>query len=245
MEIQIKKGRWLFLNDFFRFLRSPKQEAEKEFTAFEKVRVLLYSFILILVGAAISITIRNNFEQLQLIKEYKNMAIPLPHEKDIFIYLKVIFIGPLVEEMAFRKSLIFSKRNFALSLSFLSFLFLSEVFSSSYELNTALLVKILTGALLYFFCVAYIRKDKEFMLANAFEKHYGKVFYATAIAFGYLHLFNYGSISLEILMASPVLVLMFIIYGIVFGYVRVTLGFSWALVLHMILNTFIRLIKLI
>lgn len=176
MEVQIKKRNWLFLNDFFRFLRSPKQEPEKEFTVFEKVRILLYSFILILVGAAISITIRNNFEQLQLIKVYKNIAIPLPDEKDIFIYLKVIFIGPLVEEMAFRKSLIFSKKNFALSLSFLSFLFLSEIFSSSYELNAALLIKILTGSLLYFLCIAYMRKEKNFcwqmLLKNIMVKYF-------------------------------------------------------------------------
>jgi hypothetical protein len=244
-KIKVSGGRKSFLNDFFNFLFNPRQETKRDLTAYEKVKVIFYSFILLLVGAALSIAIKINFEKLQLIKNYKNLAVPLLNDKGIIIYLKVIFIGPLVEELAFRKLLKISKQNFALSVSFLSFIYLSEIFGSSYELNEVFILKVFVGVFLYVYCAEYLKVDKMILLEIIYSKYYAKVFYFTAISFGYLHLFNFGNISFDLLIASPVLVLMFIIYGIVFGYVRVTLGFYWGLALHIMLNIFISLIKAI
>jgi membrane protease YdiL (CAAX protease family) len=60
-------------------------------------------------------------------------------------------------------------------------------------------------------------------------------FYVFALAFGYIHLFNY-QIDTQILLFSPLLVLPQIILGLVIGYVRIRLGFLWAVALHAFYN---------
>lgn len=60
-------------------------------------------------------------------------------------------------------------------------------------------------------------------------------FYVFALAFGYIHLFNY-QIDAQILIFSPLLVAPQIILGLIFGYIRIRLGFLWAVAIHAFYN---------
>jgi membrane protease YdiL (CAAX protease family) len=60
-------------------------------------------------------------------------------------------------------------------------------------------------------------------------------FYVLALTFGYIHLFNY-QIDSQILAFSPLLVAPQIILGLIFGYIRVRLGFLWAVAMHACYN---------
>jgi len=60
-------------------------------------------------------------------------------------------------------------------------------------------------------------------------------FYSIAIIFGYIHLFNY-EINTNVLLFSPILVAPQIFIGLVFGFIRVRLGFLWSVTLHSVYN---------
>ncbi len=60
-------------------------------------------------------------------------------------------------------------------------------------------------------------------------------FYSLAILFGYVHLFNY-QVDTRILLFSPILVAPQMILGLIFGFVRIRLGFFWAVAMHAVYN---------
>lgn len=61
------------------------------------------------------------------------------------------------------------------------------------------------------------------------------IFYGFAIAFAYVHLFNY-QVDRQILIFSPILVAPQLILGLVFGYIRIRLGLIWAMAMHACYN---------
>ncbi|WP_397362652.1 CPBP family intramembrane glutamic endopeptidase [Olleya sp. R77988] len=67
------------------------------------------------------------------------------------------------------------------------------------------------------------------------KKYFRIVFYAFALLFGYMHLFNFN-ITTQILILSPLLVATQIILGLVFGYIRVRFGLIYSILLHMFYN---------
>lgn len=60
-------------------------------------------------------------------------------------------------------------------------------------------------------------------------------FYGFALAFGYVHLLNY-QVDSQILLYSPLLVAPQISLGLIIGYIRVRLGFFWAIAMHAAYN---------
>ena len=63
-------------------------------------------------------------------------------------------------------------------------------------------------------------------------------FYGFALAFGYVHLFNY-QIDSQILLFSPLLVAPQIVLGLIFGFIRVRLGLIWSMLMHGVYNGFL------
>jgi hypothetical protein len=92
---------------------------------------------------------------------------------------------------------------------------------------------------LYFYPIPFSKYKIEFpeIHIKAFEnrKVFRSAFYAFAIAFGFMHLMNY-EIDAQILLFAPILVAPQLILGLIFGYVRIRLGFIWAIVLHGVYN---------
>lgn len=61
------------------------------------------------------------------------------------------------------------------------------------------------------------------------------IFYAFALIFGYVHIYNYN-VTLNVLLLSPILVSPQIILGCFLGYLRVRLGLIYSILLHGLYN---------
>lgn len=68
-----------------------------------------------------------------------------------------------------------------------------------------------------------------------YKPQFKYIFYAFALAFGYVHLFNF-EISLNIILLSPILVLPQILLGFFLGYLRLKFGLLYAIILHALYN---------
>lgn len=72
---------------------------------------------------------------------------------------------------------------------------------------------------------------------TVYERLYPGVFYGSAVLFALLHSLNYTRLS-EIWFLAPLLVLPQLILAVGLGYVRVRLGFVWAVLMHVLHNAF-------
>lgn len=236
-----------YKKDIIYFLKKPTSYSV-QLTFPKKLKYLNVSFIFLFLGAFVSVFILHFLEYNGFISEYKNLAgTSLFQNHDIFTaYIIIIFVAPLIEELAFRSYLKFSKINLAISSAFISYFTLTYLSNSSiYVVNNNTYYKIMVS-LVICFCIYYLlHKQRIFFRANNFwEKNYSLIFYASAIFFGYLHLYNYGAVNLTMLLVSPILMLQFIVAGFMFGYVRIKLGLIWSISLHIMLNAFVSLLHL-
>ena len=78
----------------------------------------------------------------------------------------------------------------------------------------------------------------EARVGASWQRHFGWVFYGSALLFGAIHLYNYdlGSPDAFELAAAPLLIAPQIVGGLVLGYVRVRLGFWYAVANHAAFN---------
>ncbi len=74
-------------------------------------------------------------------------------------------------------------------------------------------------------------------LEAAYTRHYRWVVYGAVILFAALHAFNYENLS-DIWFLAPVLVLPQLLLGLGLAYVRARLGWVWAVLMHMVHNSF-------
>jgi hypothetical protein len=103
----------------------------------------------------------------------------------------------------------------------------------------------MAGALTVFALVYFLlSKPSFYQKVKAFwVKNYVAIFYSSAIYFGYVHLGNFGTLTYEKALFSPIIVLQFVVLGIMFGYVRVRLGLLWGIMLHIMFNILVGLLK--
>ncbi|NQZ77419.1 MAG: hypothetical protein HRT61_15160 [Ekhidna sp.] len=149
------------------------------------------------------------------------------------------FILPLVEEIAFRLSLIFKPLYFSLSSSAMMYYILSKaVFQTkisavdeSFVLRVALALSF--GGLL--FLVLNISRVKEYM-TNLWNSQFPIIFYCSSFVFAWMHISKYELIWLNVLLL-PILTLPQLFSAIIYGYTRVYFGFRYPLILHFTTNT--------
>lgn len=68
------------------------------------------------------------------------------------------------------------------------------------------------------------------------HRNYRLFFYSSTVAFAYAHIFNFGALTTQILLLSPLLVAPQFFMGAVAGYLRVKFGFTWSYALHFFHN---------
>lgn len=138
-----------------------------------------------------------------------------------------ILLTPLIEEIFFRLIYVFTKKN--LGIIMFSSLCLVVVFLTRLELHKAYLFL----SICLFFAILLLSYKKS---STYFEKHFKFFFFALAIIFAVLHIFNFAGIDsvkhiLLIFLVIPQLVL-----GLILGYLRITYGFIYAVGFHTIIN---------
>jgi len=149
------------------------------------------------------------------------------------------FLLPLVEEIAFRLSLVFKPIYLALSSSALFYYVLTKaVFNtkiSAFDETFLLRVGVSLGfGVLVFMVVnrASIREHLEKLWADNFRY----IYYLTCIVFAWMHISKYELIWLNILLL-PILTLPQLMSAVIYGYTRVLFGFQYPLLVHITMNT--------
>ncbi len=149
------------------------------------------------------------------------------------------FILPLVEEVAFRLSLVFKPSNLALSSSALFYYLLTKaVFQTKISgFDETFLFRVgvslgFGGLVFIIFNRASIRQHWE----KLWVSNYRFIFYTTCIVFAWMHISKYELIALNVLLL-PILTLPQLMSAIIYGYTRVVFGFQYPLLVHITTNT--------
>ena len=75
-------------------------------------------------------------------------------------------------------------------------------------------------------------------------KHFPLFFYAFATVFGLIHSSNYNNTSLLFYLLIPIIISSQIFGGVMYGYVRIKLGFWWGVLLHATFNLLLTVLPL-
>jgi hypothetical protein len=142
----------------------------------------------------------------------------------------ILLLGPIIEELISRLYLDLKKRNLILTL--VCFLIVSlKITNLNFDLKFYFFV--LTILTVIFF----ILKSKQDSIIFFGKKYYTFIFYFSCLTFSFLHFSNYSKVLSEnYIWLLPILVLPQFIMGIFFGYIRIKLGFFWAILLHICMN---------
>ncbi|RDV11862.1 CPBP family intramembrane metalloprotease [Pontibacter diazotrophicus] len=235
-----------YLYDFFYFIKKPNGFFYEKLPTTAKIKYLCFSFLLIFAGAFFSALLSQILKVSGIMPNFRNLAVPsLLKSYNIFIvYTIIVVIAPIIEELAFRALLIFSKFNLVISSGFLFYILIASFVGNGYLFNTATYYKIAGSIVTALLVNEVLSKENIYNnIKTIWENFFPVVFYTSAAIFAYLHLFNFGTVKLEKVLFSPIIVLPFFIYAIALGFVRIKLGLLWAVLLHVMLNFFVRIIQ--
>ena len=153
-----------------------------------------------------------------------------------FRYLIIPFIGPLIEEILFRLWQDYKVRNIVISLTLLIFEIFHFFSFKNYASNYNFLPFITHISICAIVCVIAAIPFYKFGTIGLSEKNRKKIFFLSALVFGLIHISNYATLHYQVLYIYPIFVLPQIVMGFTIGYARLTYGFVWGFLLHVIIN---------
>jgi hypothetical protein len=162
---------------------------------------------------------------------------------DRFSPLVLLLVGgiilPLVEEIAFRLSLVFKPFYFALSSSALFYYLLTKaVFQTKISAFDDTFFLRLWGSL-GFGIIIYLAVNRTAvrqLLEKFWVANFRYIYYLSCIVFAWMHLSKYELIWLNVVLL-PILTLPQLMSAIIYGYTRVVFGFQYPLLIHITMNT--------
>lgn len=225
------------IRDFFAFVRRPDAA---HLVAARKAKLRI---ILSLLGLSILLSFASN-----LVSTSIETFIPIEAEHIIgedeelswFMAIAGISIVPLLEEVTFRlwlaPNLLFFFISFSLvTIQFAPMPFIDLLRATSLEALTPVaqigFYLALSGVIVLWF---WWRDRRGQRYADFFHRYVAVYYYVSAIVFGLIHLTNYTAVGAW--WFAPLLVLPQLIGGFIFGYVRIRLGFWYAVLMHMAHN---------
>jgi len=155
------------------------------------------------------------------------------------IFFLSIIILPLLEEVAFRLSLKFKPIYLSLTLSVLSYYFMTKAIYQTnlsnidYHFISRLLVTITILVISY---PIFSHKSIRNRFENFWQKNFKWIFYFLCFTFAAMHILNYG-VTLIHMLLLPLITLPKLISAISYGYIRMHYGFFYSLGLHMCWNS--------
>jgi len=198
-----------------------------------KVLLILFAFKIISIGLIFFLDWLEVFE----------MPINLNRDKlssfsEIEILLLTSVYAPILEEIAFRLPLRFSKLNFSLGLLGISLIFCRVL--GEFEYVYSLISSVTIGIITYFILNDKIGEG----MAKFWRKYRLLILYTSLSVFSLLHLKNY-KLTTELLLFSPIFILPRILGGLIFSYVRLSSGIFLAILIHSFNNGFLKLLALL
>lgn len=225
--------------DFFAFLRRPNAET---ISAPLKQKLLVMAVIValdILIGILVTLVTAPIEALISVQAQHAGEAVA---QLGFMLALAGIFVAPLIEEVPFRLWLAPNPLFFFISFALITTQYAPLPFTGRLrEVGLAddflVLVRIafylIIGAVITLFF--YLRQRDGKPYADFFRRYVAVYYYVAAIVFGFVHLSNYNY-NVEPWWYAPVLILPQLIGGFVFGYIRIRLGFWYAVLAHMATN---------
>ncbi len=237
--------------DLFEFLKEPNYISFKELTISDKLLILFKVFILSYIGLyVVSVPsaileyfgIFQGFE-MKTNRIYESIIKNISDYKLYFLFM-VIIIYPILEELTFRLSLTkFHINSIKISFSVFSGMIIYFLIGKYLWMPQEYYLFFLM-TLFYMFLLSviiyiplYLNKIEFLKIENYWNKKPKIIFYAIAILFASLHIFNI-SIRLKDLIYLPLVLLPFFVFSLTFGYLRIRLGLLYSIALHVIINGF-------
>lgn len=221
----------LTLSEFVVFLRRPKVDSPVELSIRERAGIGIWLFILSLVVTMIFGVLALPVVLLTDLTSGDRLSQALSGSA-LSVVLSVVILGPLVEEIIFRGWLSGVWRA-ALG----TVLSLTVIYGGSEILGRFLAEGSVVKPLILVFgatviLLAFSPLDKARRIPG-FDRVFPIMFYAQAVAFGILHFQNYAASSLAIALFAT---LPLVACGLIWGYARIRLGLTSAVILHAAYN---------
>lgn len=213
----------------YKFLLHPNSnqlEGGFKKKSLELLRLLLINLIIVLL-LTLPVGILRIYFNLHPI----GLEIPL----HIFLIINLLLI-PVIEESAFRLSLIYSKINLCISFFFICFLISSYIISGGVITTDKLLlrgaVSIAASSVLY---LMLNLSSVDRIVATFWERNFRVIFYFFLTLFVLRHLdeyvFSFQELAVVLIILTPKFV-----GGVFLSYSRIRLGFTYGVLLHIIIN---------
>lgn len=219
---------------FFQFLKNPYLPEKYERIApktFLKLLGILYLFALI----------PNAVTKLLIFNEVipsNNMELLLKEYSPLKLFLLGAVLAPVAEETIFRLNLKTSKLNLVISLIITLMYSFFAMFKNNWHFSSALIL------IIFYVVVTLIYFSKEIFKIDA-QRHFKFTFYFSALAFGFLHIFNFNNPNYLTFILFPIITMPQILMGLISGYLRVKNGFVHGVIFHVLVNSITLLLVMI
>lgn len=213
------------MKNFFQYIRNPVSlESTERFTLRIYFRIMGMGFLLVFITNMVVF----GFNRFMVLPERLNPRLDSP-----IIFLILVIVGPLFEEILFRLNLVITRINCAVFVTVLIIMLTKIIFFERGEFYIYLGVLPLFPIILYIFMKTEypLQQIEQFVKSN-----FKYVFHLLAITFGMLHLFNYETVYWWMILLFPVITAPYIAIGYVLGYTRMRYGFSNGWLIHSSIN---------
>lgn len=214
---------------FFSFIFKPKKEKiSKSF-----IKKILGLLLLFCLGFVLRIT--TSFVTPYFVEVSLSEKFSIDKETLYSIFLTCL-LAPLIEELAFRLPLVFSKTNLSISFAILSFFMINKFFDldDHYDLENHFILRVALSCCFGFLIWTIINRYS--MSINKFYRDkLGIIVYSYILLFAFMHVANYEE-GVNSLLVSIFIMLPHFISGLILSFVRLNYGFSYSLFLHILNN---------
>lgn len=236
MEYPFIKPRYYYslFKDISGFIRNPINEKNLEKSTKTKIYDTIGLFLLkimFLIPISLLVGVIHDPENLtksSLAERFTPLA----------LLLITVLILPTIEEVAFRLSLKFKPIYLALSSGvFLYYLLTKAVFHTkitAFDESFMIRIGFSLGLIVVLYPILNIAAIKA-KCTQFWREYFHIIYYASCLAFAWIHLFNYELSLLNVLLL-PLITLPQLMSGIIAGYTRVAFGFQYPLFFHMATN---------
>ena len=208
------------LKEFFRYLKHPVYIRKEPVDGWQFFLLVFLYFILVIPGAVPSYI----FVQLEGLSRTKFDA---PFWS---LFVMVVLMAPLFEETLFRMLLRPIRQNLSVFSIVITGIAVYRLIKGDMVLGIPLAV--LGMGILPFFSSPLLRKKLQRLILRYFPWF----FYASVMAFGFIHVTNFHPMNLQVLLLAPFITLPQLIMGTLLGFVRMKYGILYSMVFHSTIN---------
>lgn len=212
-------------NSFFQFIIRPNIiKIKNKFSVFLLEFITLYVSYFIITLSVLAFTIIF-FGKSQFSKE-------ISIEPSFFI---IVFLGPLIEELAFRLSLKFSIFNFSVSSVILSYYLITKLILrlGTFDFKTDIVVRI-CFSFFFGFIVYFIASQFKEKITFIFEHKLKLIIFISSLLFSFIHFDNIDKtfpLYLYIFFLFP-----YFLTGLMYSYFRLKYSFMYCIFAHSFMN---------